>query len=139
MPCSVTGCTRLRHHRARYCSMHAERRRLTGTVGPPEPVKRPNRTGSVMRNGYIVLTGTRHPLATAQGKVLVHRLVLFEKIGAGAHPCHWCGRTVIWRAGRIRRDSLVVDHLNDDRADNDPENLVPSCNRCNTNRKRLAA
>jgi hypothetical protein len=38
--------------------------------------------------------------------------------------------------GGIGGNSIVVDHLDDDVANNDPENLVPSCTNCNAARGR---
>lgn len=132
----VEGCQRRRAKRSRACSMHAERRRLHGVYGPAEPMRADNGAGSTTSAGYRILTGSAHPLAAAQGKVLVHRRVLYVKIGPGAHPCHWCGTVVVWRVGRIKADSLIADHLDEDRTNNAPENLVASCNPCNANRGR---
>jgi hypothetical protein len=73
-----------------------------------------------------------HPLAMANGKVYVHRLVLFESIGPGIHPCHWCQRPVDWLATKGDPAMLVVDHLNGATDDNEPSNLVASCHGCNT-------
>lgn len=75
-----------------------------------------------------------HPLATDKGLVLEHRLLLFAAIGAGRHPCHWCGSPVRWvrRKGTVRAsDELVVDHLDGDTWNNAVSNLVPSCFDCN--------
>lgn len=75
-----------------------------------------------------------HPLAS-EGEAQMayqHRYVLYEKIGPGAHPCHWCGKMVEW-GGKPR---LVTDHLNENRHDNDPDNLVPACVRCNSKRAK---
>lgn len=68
-----------------------------------------------------------HPLAAKNGKVAVSRLVLFDKLGAGDHPCHWCGCSLTWL-------TICADHLNSDPTDNRPENLVASCRGCNANR-----
>jgi hypothetical protein len=76
-----------------------------------------------------------HPLAQADGRVPTHRLVLYDKIGTGVHACHWCGRAVRWIGGG-RGDQLVADHVDGDRWNNDPANLVPSCHRCNSHRGR---
>lgn len=61
------------------------------------------------------------------------RLVLYEKIGPGPHPCHWCGRLVNWGIG-ITVDGLLADHLDWNHQNDAPENIVPSCNNCNTRR-----
>ncbi len=64
-----------------------------------------------------------------------HRVVLYEKVGPGSHPCHWCAQPVHWlpEPGQVR---LVTDHLDGDVRNNDPANLVPSCSGCNANRDR---
>jgi len=54
--------------------------------------------------------------------------MLYAVVGAGLHPCHWCKRPVGWTA------DLEVDHLDDDRANNTPANLAPSCHACNAGR-----
>lgn len=73
-----------------------------------------------------------HPVAMKGGVVRVNRKVLYDKIGPGAHPCHWCGRPVSWELS-YPKDSgaLVSDHLDGDKANNDPSNLMPACGSCN--------
>jgi hypothetical protein len=78
-----------------------------------------------------------HPIAPPSGVVAVARLVLYDKIGPGAHPCHWCERTVRWVAGGPGAPgALLVDHLDHDATNDTPENLVPSCIGCNGHRRR---
>ena len=80
-----------------------------------------------------------HPLANSRGEVYEHRLVLFESIGPGQHPCHWCSVLVSWDLTYPASiDALVVDHLDDDKLNNDPTNLAPSCNPCNGGRAATA-
>mgnify|MGYP003589876921 CR=1 FL=1 len=80
--------------------------------------------------GYRYLTGRHdHPLAS-HGAIAEHRMVLYDAIGPGPHPCNWCGELVGWGG----RDGIHADHLNGDALDNSPENLVPSCNSCNHRR-----
>lgn len=74
--------------------------------------------------GYIKLWKPEHPLADGQRQVFEHRAVLFDSIGHGPHPCHWCEAILEWR-------DIVVDHLNEAKDDNRIENLVVSCNGCN--------
>lgn len=69
-----------------------------------------------------------HPVAMSDGSVYVHRAVLYDKIGPGPHPCHWCGETVTW--GAQGQYGLSVAHLDDDVTNNEPGNLVPVCYRC---------
>ena len=89
---------------------------------------------------YRVLHGQQgHPLAH-RGAVREHRKVLYDAVGPGPHECHWnetygCGRISLeW--GGLQGDSLCVDHLDHDRTNNAPENLVPSCIACNLRRGR---
>ncbi|MGH2371846.1 MAG: hypothetical protein ACRDI2_27045 [Chloroflexota bacterium] len=76
------------------------------------------------------------------GRVATHRYVLYEKIGAGPHACHWCGDEVDWTKGGngpgCPGGALAADHLDGDQRNNDPENLVPACNACNTLRGLMA-
>lgn len=71
-----------------------------------------------------------HPLARSGGLLGEHRKVLYDAIGAGPHPCHWCGKSLEW--GGL--GGIVADHVDNDKLNNDPSNLVPSCNPCNTGR-----
>lgn len=76
--------------------------------------------------GYLMVRDPDHPTAARGGLVYVHRAVLYDKLGPGAHPCHYCGRLVVWG------DTLCGDHLDGDKANNDPANLAPCCHGCNT-------
>jgi hypothetical protein len=78
------------------------------------------------------VTRKGHPLAGKTGRILAHRAILYDRIGAGSHPCHWCGRSVSWQVQiGWGVDDLVSDHLDHDPQNNDPTNLVPSCGPCN--------
>lgn len=83
------------------------------------------------RAPYMTEKRPGHPVAHADGRVRVHRAVLYDKIGPGPHPCHWCGSSVDWYG----IPELVSDHLDGDTWNNDPGNLVPSCNGCNAVRR----
>jgi len=87
-------------------------------------------------NGYVRLTmEDDHPLANRRtGHVKQARKVLYDAIGPGPHPCHWgCGRVLDWGGS----DGICADHLNGDTSNDEPENLVPSCNPCNGRRAML--
>lgn len=87
---------------------------------------------------YKMLRLPNHPLASSNGTVSEHRVILYDKIGDGIHPCYFCGIPVHWAKGTRtskRGDSLYVDHLNKDTHDNRPENLAPSCLICNQRRR----
>lgn len=87
-----------------------------------------------MASKYLyVRASPGHPLLPVGGTWLgEHRIVLWNKIGPGSHPCHHCGIPVRWMPGSgARTGALVVDHLDDDSRNNSPENLVASCQPCN--------
>lgn len=87
---------------------------------------------SISPAGYVDLHMQQgHPLSRSGGLLGEHREVLYDKIGPGPHPCHWCGKLLDW--GGL--GGIIADHLDGDRINNDPENLVPSCSPCNTGRE----
>lgn len=134
--CAVEGCTKParspnpRIPESSWCPMHYHRWYRHGDL---------NRSGvgSSFVRKYRSVYMPGHPLAAESGKVYVHRLVLFNKIGPGEHSCHWCDKKVTWT---VRRgpDKLVADHLDDAGDNNHPDNLVPSCAYCNTTRGKAA-
>lgn len=79
-----------------------------------------------------------HPLAPSSGIVVLSRVVLYDKIGPGEHPCHWCKKPVRWivGGGPGTPSSLLADHLDWDIQNNSPDNLVPSCHLCNSHRAK---
>lgn len=92
-----------------------------------------------LAQGYFVLCNQfSHLLASSDGQVAEHRLVLWGKLGCKTldceHECHWgCGRVLTWGGTH----GIQADHLDEDRLNNDPENLVPSCLTCNVSRNRV--
>ena len=124
--CSVDSCEKARYQGHRMCSTHVMRLHRYGDLHAdhtpkPKPV-------TFHSNGYRLLPRRGHPLADSSGYVYEHRLVLYAVLGPGAHPCHWCKRHVEWSV------DLEVDHLDDDKTNNTPANLAPSCHACNTGR-----
>lgn len=86
-------------------------------------------------NRYIYLSMQySHPLSDSGSVVLQHRLVLWDSLGCESleceHDCYWCGKTLTWGGNR----GIVADHLDGNKQNNHPENLVVSCNRCNIRR-----
>lgn len=78
-----------------------------------------------------------HPIAPPSGIAAISRMALYDSIGPGPHPCHWCQIPVDWKLGAGVRDplALLVDHLDHDPTNDDLSNLVPSCNPCNSHRR----
>jgi hypothetical protein len=115
-----------------WCNKHFQRWKAHDD--PLKLLRRERGTGSITVHGYHIVTDHGHPLENARG-VLVHRVVLFDKIGPGEHPCHWCNQPVSWNLTFPESPAgLVVDHLDHDRLNNDSSNLVPSCGQCNIQR-----
>lgn len=129
--CGVDGCQKPpRSPKAELCKMHYHRRYRHGDVAKVATRLRP--TGYV--RSYQAVYRPGHPLSGSNGKVYAHRLALYEQIGPGWHPCHWCSTPVTWDATRGEPTALVADHINAIGDDNRPENLVASCWGCNTTR-----
>ena len=130
--CSISGCSFPAKARG-WCNPHYQRWFKTGDPLIKPKVKSP---GWKTPQGYIMLTGhLRHPIASVSGYILEHRLVLWEAIGPGEHPCHWCGETVTWDVRTPGSPGcLTVDHLDRVRDNNARDNLVPSCIKCNVGR-----
>lgn len=121
--CEVDGCPNFRTtRRAKYCETHWYRLRRTGTTDD-RVLKLLYNTS----NGYMRRRAPDHPLANSGGTVLEHRYVYFNAHGEGPFECHWCGTEVTWA-------TVHIDHLDDNKKHNAEDNLVASCELCNTRR-----
>lgn len=128
--CTVEGCEKpARSGSATLCPMHYHRQYRHGSV-EATAVLFPSVAPAAR---YKSTQRPDHPLAPPCGRLYVHRIVLFDEIGEGPHPCHWCGRPVNWSLVP-HPDELQVDHLNAIKNDNRTENLVPACRNCNATR-----
>ncbi len=131
--CSIDRCEKpVRSLRAEWCAMHYHRWYRHG-----DPTKTAHRRRTANGRRYVSRHLPTHPLAPPSGRIWVHRIVLFDVIGLGPHPCHWCATEVHWIPG-IGQARLDVDHLDGFGDHNDPENLVPSCGPCNSTRAAAA-
>lgn len=98
--CAVDGCDRP-HYGHGYCSMHWQRLRKTGSLGPAATLRQNRR---VRHDGYIDVWEPTHPLANSTGYVAEHRKV--------AHD-----------AGLLTDPSMHVHHRNHNKQDNRLANL----------------
>lgn len=128
--CEVVGCANIaRSKSSPVCAKHYHRAYRHGSV---EADMRKVVTGHQSR--YVTKYLPGHPAASKSGRIYVHRMIVFDRLGGMGAPCHWCGTDLTWFRPKGAADDLCVDHLNGDRADNRPENLVTACNRCNSGR-----
>jgi hypothetical protein len=118
-----THPSRAKRGRGRFCSLSCRTHSQWASKGLTDP------------SGYKRVRVRGHPLAGADGVVAEHRVVLYERVGPGLHPCHWCGALLEWRVDRNRVGQIIADHLDGDIHNNDPENLVPACHSCNALRE----
>lgn len=89
-----------------------------------------------MTSGYHATKIRDHPLNRHWPKsasIPTHRIIMYDAIGEGPHPCHWCGEMLNWGRG-TGKGVLNVDHLDGDKKNNVLSNLVVSCHRCNCSR-----
>ena len=137
--CSFTGCGRP-HKGKGLCRAHLDQQRRGIVLREIRPWGTgPHKTV----HGYAVISvSSDHPLGFAGNQAYEHRVVLYEQIGAGTHHCYWqlpgCAEWVTWELTwpKDGEHSLIVDHLDRERKNNDPTNLVPSCSTCNVKRVR---
>ncbi|QND42986.1 HNH endonuclease [Rhizobium leguminosarum bv. viciae] len=71
-----------------------------------------------------------HPLTEGKRPYeFQHRVVFYDTNGVGPFECHWCGVEVDF-------SNMHIDHHDNDKTNNTPGNLLPSCPHCNMNRPR---
>lgn len=133
-PCSTPECsgTVVFRHSAGLCEACYLFAWKTGRARDPK--RKPYQLRDVKRgrgNNYRVLRVPGHPLANKSGDVYHHRLVAYSARAGICGACYWCAIPLDW-------DLAKIDHLNDDKSDNRPENLVTACNNCNRWRGSLA-
>lgn len=126
--CSVHTCrSRARSRTSPYCEKHYHRMARTGQI---DLVERQRLGVYQAEGGYIELLQPDHPLATKEGRVLAHRAAAYATHGGVCPACFWCDEELDW-------DVAVVDHLDEYRNHNDPDNLVVCCSLCNMQRSSM--
>lgn len=123
--CSVDGCDMEANRKgAGLCEKHYMRQRRNGTT--KTQYERAEEF-SIHSHGYVLAKAKGHVLSRGGARAYAHRLAFYEANGEGPFSCHWCGVRVTWA-------DMHVDHLDDDKKNNDPRNLVSSCPVCNQQR-----
>jgi HNH endonuclease. len=118
----VRNCGRTAYRKNGVCEACYFYERRTGKTGPA-PRKRIGRY--VTKAGYVRVLIPGHPMSTGDGMVYEHRAVIYHEQQGVLPSCFWCGCQVqSWR-------HVVIDHLNENKQDNQVSNLAPTCNRCN--------
>lgn len=123
--CRVPGCDCVANRKAAgLCEKHYMRQRRHGSTDRAVVV-----TPGLLKHthGYLLAHAPEHALRRSSSRVYEHRIVYHAHHGDGPFACHWCSMTITW-------DDMHVDHLNDVRGDNHPDNLVASCACCNQKR-----
>lgn len=82
-------------------------------------------------NGYCMIkVGTDHVLARKSSCwIAEHRVLMWDVHGYGPHFCAHCGTHVNWLCKAP--DRLVIDHVDENKANNSISNLAISCHSCN--------
>ena len=123
--CSADGCDRLSEYgKLKLCQKHYFRFWRTGTVALIPLVPKPL---TETPNGYLTVYGPGHRVGNGKSRVYQHRVVMYEMCGEGPFQCALCSLKVTW-------ETLHIDHINENKKDNRPDNLRITCISCNTKR-----
>lgn len=68
-------------------------------------------------------------MAGRYGVARYHRYVYYEAVGGEPQSCFWCDQPLEW-------ETLVIDHVDEDKLNNEIGNLVASCMTCNIQRSQ---
>lgn len=125
MKCSADGCERSSMYKSLcLCQKHYFRLRRTGTVAKREQSRAKKITTP---NGYVRVWDKDHPLACQRGYVFEHRHAMWSVVGASVGNCQLCGKAESW-------ETCHIDHIDNDRKNNNISNLRVLCRGCNVKR-----
>lgn len=120
--CKINGCRGKSTRKGGVCENHYGKMRRTGSYDGLV------RSSKASHGNYIRMVGNganKHPMASQKSKMLYeHRMVAYDSRNGVCEECFWCGKELTW-------ESCVIDHLNEHKHDNRPENLLISCTNCN--------
>lgn len=85
-------------------------------------------------NGYMFYVGFNHPACSETGLTYMHRIVMWDKLAGKDVPCTDCGGMLYWGLPFTHPSALAVDHVDENRQNNDALNLEPVHKGCNTSR-----
>lgn len=123
--CSVESCELpAKRQGAGMCEAHYMRMRRNGSTDSRYE-RMPETAGH--SHGYVRVKAKGHPRSLGASRAYAHRVAFTEANGEGPFSCYWCQKAVTWA-------DMHVDHLNDDKQDNRPVNLVAACGVCNQQR-----
>lgn len=122
--CSTPACDNLANRKgAGLCEGCYMRLRRKGTTDyKPLPPYRTEQSA-----GYVWVREPDHPLSDSGGLVYEHRFVYYNHNGDGPFNCYWCDKQITW-------DMMHIDHLDEEKQNNNIENIVASCPACNQRR-----
>jgi hypothetical protein len=124
MNCKVEGCDRVAMYTGlKLCQKHYFRHMRTG-IYHLVPRRKPFQTNPA---GYISIHKPSSPLSNKSGMVYLHRQLIYEKYGENLPNCGICGKETFWA-------TCHIDHIDENVANNDINNIRPVCRGCNTAR-----
>lgn len=125
MKCIAKECERMAAYKSlQLCQKHYFRMRRNGSLETIPTTRKPR---IITPNGYVRIWEPGHALADKGGYVFEHRRVMWEEVGAKCRDCDLCGRNETWQ-------TCHVDHIDEDRQNNERPNLRILCRGCNVKR-----